>query len=597
MIHPAMHEFDLLLTLTGGLAAALLLGYLTQRAGLSPIVGYIVSGLVVGPHTPGFVANHELAEQLAEIGVILLMFGVGLHFHLKELLAVRRVALPGAIGQSLIATLLGTLAARWFGWNWSAGVVFGLAISVASTVVLTRVLTDNRELHTPTGHIAVGWLVVEDLFTVLVLVLMPALFGPGGGAGGVTIALVLALIKLGLLVAFTFLVGGRVIPWLLERVAATRSRELFTLTVLVLALGIAVGSAKLFGASMALGAFLAGMVVGRSDFSLRAATEALPMRDAFAVLFFVSVGMLLDPWGVAEAPGVLITTLAIILVGKPLAALAIVLVLGYPVRTAFSVAVALAQIGEFSFILAALGTRLGLLTDAASNTVVAAAIVSIALNPLLYRLVAPVEAWAARRPRLWRALNAFACTPGKTVVIPAAEGTGELTRHRAVIIGYGPVGCTVARLLRENGIDPTVVELNLKTVQKLREEGISAVYGDAHHRDTLSSAGVDRATGLILSAGDLQGSAEVIRLARSLNPSIRVLARSAYVQELPTLRAAGADVVFSGEGEVALALTETILTALGATPEQIDRERARVRNELVGTPTPVAAPEASAQPV
>ena len=592
-----MHNLDLLLTLTGGLAAALLLGYLTQRAGLSPIVGYIISGLVVGPHTPGFVANHELAEQLAESGVILLMFGVGLHFHLRELLAVRRVALPGAIGQSLIATLLGALAARWFGWNWSAGVVFGLAISVASTVVLTRVLSDNRELHTPTGHIAVGWLVVEDLFTVLVLVLMPAMFGPGGGAGGVTIALALALVKLGILVAFTFLVGGRVIPWLLERVAATRSRELFTLTILVLALGIAVGSAKLFGASMALGAFLAGMVVGRSDFSLRAATEALPMRDAFAVLFFVSVGMLLDPWGVAEAPGALIVTVIIILVGKPLAALAIVLGLGYPVRTAFSVAVALAQIGEFSFILAGLGSQLGLLTDSAYNTIVAAAIVSIGLNPLLYRLVAPVEAWASRRPRLWRALNAFACTPGKAVTIPAADAAGELTRHRAVIIGYGPVGCTVARLLRENGIDPTVVELNLKTVQRLREAGISAIYGDAHHRDTLSSAGIDRATGLILSAGDLQGSAEIIRLARSLNPSIRVLARSAYVQELPTLREAGADVVFSGEGEVALALTETILTALGATPEQIDRERARVRTELAGTTASQDAPVATAQPV
>ena len=298
-----MHELDLILTLTGGLAAALVCGYVTFRLGLSPIVGYLLAGFVVGPNTPGFVAERHLADQLAEIGVILLMFGVGLQFHLEELLAVRRVAVPGALGQSLVATLLGTLVGVACGWGWSAGLVFGLAISVASTVVLMRVLADNGDLHTPAGHIAVGWLVVEDLFTVLVLVLLPAVFGPGGGVGGVALAVGLAVVKVAVMVALTFVLGGRLIPWLLERAAATRSRELFTLTVLVLALGIAVGSAKLFGVSMALGAFLAGMVVGRSEFSLRAATEALPMRDAFAVLFFVSVGMLFDPRYLLESPG------------------------------------------------------------------------------------------------------------------------------------------------------------------------------------------------------------------------------------------------------------------------------------------------------
>jgi CPA2 family monovalent cation:H+ antiporter-2 len=299
-MHPNM---DLLLTLTFSLAAALVLGYVTQRLGLSPIVGYLLAGVVVGPATPGFTADQKLAEQLAEVGVILLMFGVGLHFHFSELLAVRRVAVPGAVGQSLAATALGVIVGLVFGWGWTAGLVFGLAISVASTVVLVRVLADHNDLHTPAGHIAVGWLVVEDLFTVIVLVLLPALFDrKAGGLSEMPLVLGLAAVKISLLVAFTFLVGGRVIPWLIARVAATRSRELFTLTVLVVALGIAVGSATLFGVSMALGAFLAGMVVGRSDFSLRAAAEALPMRDAFAVLFFVSAGMLFNPAFLKDAP-------------------------------------------------------------------------------------------------------------------------------------------------------------------------------------------------------------------------------------------------------------------------------------------------------
>jgi CPA2 family monovalent cation:H+ antiporter-2 len=405
-----MHgNLDLILTLTGGLAAALAFGYVTHRLGLSPIVGYLLAGVAVGPNTPGFVANREIAEQLAEVGVILLMFGVGLHFHFRELLAVRRIALPGAIGQSLVATALGAATAWAFGWGWTAGVVYGLAISVASTVVLTRVLLDHNDLHTPTGHIAVGWLVVEDLFTVGVLVLLPALFGDReAGVGRLPLALGLAAVKIGALVALTFLLGGRLIPWLLERMDATGSRELFTLAVLVVALGIAVGSATLFGVSMALGAFLAGMVVGRSDFSLRAASEALPMRDAFAVLFFVSAGMLFDPRSLLEAPAMAAATFAIIVLAKPLAALGIALGLGYPPKVALAVAVALAQIGEFSFILAALGKGLGLLPDAATNALVAAAIVSIALNPLLYRLVDPVEAWAARRPRLWHWLTARA---------------------------------------------------------------------------------------------------------------------------------------------------------------------------------------------
>jgi CPA2 family monovalent cation:H+ antiporter-2 len=579
-------HLDLILTLTGSLGTALLLGYLTHQLRLSPIVGYLLAGVVVGPNTPGFVANREVAEQLAEVGVILLMFGVGLHFHVEELLAVRRIALPGAIVQSLAATLLGAVTARAFGWDWTAGIVYGLAISVASTVVLTRVLTDNKDLHTPTGHIAIGWLVVEDLFTVAVLVLLPALFGgKAAGPGELPLVLGLAALKIGVLIGLTLLLGGRLIPWLLARVAATGSRELFTLTILVVALGIAVGSAKLFGVSMALGAFLAGMVVGRSHFSLRAASEALPMRDAFAVLFFVSVGMLFDPRSLWESPALAAATLAIVLVGKPLAALVIVLALRYPTRVALAVSLALAQIGEFSFILAALGKSLGVLPEAATSALVAAALVSISVNPLLYRLAHPLDAWIARRPRLWRWLGAQAQAPGKPATTPSSEHDLEPAgRHQAVVVGYGPVGRTLTRLLRDNQIEPTVIEMNLETVRRLQGEGLAAVYGDAGHRETLAAAGVGRAASLILSASTLPHAAEIIRIARELNPALRVLVRCLYLRERAALRQAGADVVFAGEGEIALAMTESILRELGAVPEQIDRERERVHADLFGGP-------------
>jgi CPA2 family monovalent cation:H+ antiporter-2 len=592
-----MHSLDLILTLTGGLVAALALGYTTHRLGLSPIVGYLLAGIAVGPHTPGFVANRELSEQLAEVGVILLMFGVGINFHLKELLAVRRVAVPGAVVQSLVATVLGALTMHTLGWGWTAGIVFGLAISVASTVVLVRVLADNRDLHTPAGHVAVGWLVVEDLFTVIVLVLLPALFGPAqAGASSLPVAIAVAGAKIAALVALTFLAGGRVIPWLLGHVAMTRSRELFTLTVLVLALGIAVASAKVFGVSMPLGAFLAGMIVGRSDFSSRAASEALPMRDAFAVLFFVSVGMLFNPGHLLESPGVVAATLGIILVGKPVAAFAIVWLLRYPPRTGLAVAVALAQIGEFSFLLALLAQQLEILPDTAAQTIVAAAIISITLNPLLYQLVDPLEKWAAAHPRLWAFLTSRLEGKAPAAAGSSPEESGAAARHRAIIVGYGPVGRTVARLLRQNDIEPVVIELNLDTLRALRAEGVTAIYGDARHRETLKEAHAESAQSLILSASGLEDSEEIIRLARELNPKIQVLARAAYVRELPALRRAGAASVFSGEGEVALAMTVEMLRRLGATPDQIDRERERVQAELAAEPATASVPRPEEAP-
>ena len=572
-----MHSYDLILTLTGGLSAALLLGYLTQRLGLSPIVGYLVAGTLVGPYTPGFVADASLAEQLAEIGVILLMFGVGLQFHIEELLAVRGVAIPGAIAQSAVATALGTALAVALGGTWPAGLIFGMALAVASTVVLIRVLADNNDLHTQAGHIAVGWLVVEDLFTVIALVLLPALFGPAT-AGPLWQTLALTAVKVTALVAFTAVVGTRVIPRVLDYVTHTRSRELFTLTVLVIALGIAVGSSLVFGVSMALGAFLAGMIVGRSDYSLRAASEALPMRDAFAVLFFVSVGMLLDPSAVLTSPMLVIGALAIVLAGKPLVALALVSALKYPFRAALTVAIALAQIGEFSFILATLGRELGILTMEATNALVAASIASIVLNPLLYRTIRPVERWIAARPRLRAALD-------RSPSSPSGLGASRADRpadpsHRAIVVGFGPTGRTVVRLLRENAIAPTVIDLNMDAVRELREDGLEAVYGDATRPETLEAAGVARAGSLILGSAGMANGTEVIRAARALNPRIRVLARTSYLRDVPPLRAAGADSVYAGEGEVALAFIEDILASLGATAEQIDRERARAHTEL-----------------
>ena len=576
-----MHAYDLILTLTAGFGAALVLGYLTHRLGLSPIVGYLLAGTLVGPYTPGYVADAGLAEQLAEIGVILLMFGVGLQFHLEELLAVRRVAVPGAIAQSAVATALGAVLAAGFGWSWPAGIIFGMALAVASTVVLVRVLADNNDLHTQAGHIAVGWLVVEDLFTVVALVLLPALFGPDRSSTPLALTLGLTALKVGALVAFTALVGTRVIPRVLDHVAATRSRELFTLTVLTIALGIAVGSSLIFSVSMALGAFLAGMVVGRSEYSLRAAADALPMRDAFAVLFFVSVGMLLDPWSLFDAPGLILGTLGIVLLGKPLVALLIVWSMRYPFRSALTVSIALAQIGEFSFILSSIGRDLGILGRDATNTLVAASIASIVLNPLLYRAIEPVERWLAARPGLWRRLNRGSHPPD---VGGQAGRRGADPAHRAVVIGSGPTGRTVLRLLKENEIVPTVIELNIDTVRSLRQEGVDTVYGDATRPDTLAGAGVATAGSLILTSAGMADSTEVIRAARELNPKIRVLARGAYLRELPALRQSGADTVYTGEGEVALAFIEDILERLGATPEQIDRERARAHEELFGKP-------------
>jgi CPA2 family monovalent cation:H+ antiporter-2 len=452
------------------------------------------------------------------------------------------------------------LLAWAFDWSLEAGVVFGLAISVASTVVLLRVLSDNGTLHTSTGHVAVGWLIVEDLFTVLVLVLLPVVRGQGhaSGAGAIAGAVGIAVLQIVGLCVFTLLVGQKLIVRLLNAVAETRSRELFTLTVLVLALGIAVGSAKLFGASMALGAFLAGMVVGQSDFGARAASEALPMRDAFAVLFFVSVGMLLDPGALLAHPGLVAGSLAIVLLGKSLAAFVVVRLLRYPVATALVVALALAQIGEFSFILAALGRQLQILPPVASNVLVATSVITITLNPLLFRLLGPLRKRLASAPRI------------------PPDGERARLAVRAVVVGYGHVGKTVSRLLAEHEIEPTIVELNHNTVAALRQSGMRAVYGDATQASVLQAAGIDAASSLIFAASGTPPE-EVIQTAKALNPRLEILVRSTYLSERASSQRAGADVVVVAEAEVAFAMAEHLLRRLGATPDQIDRARDELR--------------------
>ena len=536
-----MHELTVLMTFTGGLAMALLLGFLAKRLSVSPIVGYLIAGIAVGPFTGGYVADQHVADQFAEIGVILLLFGIGLKFHLDELIAVWRIAIPGALFQSAISTFALAGLPRLVGWDWTSGIVLGISISVASTVVMALVLADRHALHAPIGHIAIGWTVVEDLLTVTALLLLPMFLGEGAsGSPGVAAALGQAALKIVALVVVVVVLGKWVIPWALGQIAAARSRELFTLSVLVIALGIAVGSAKLFGVSMALGAFLAGLAVGRSEFAARAANDALPMRDAFAVLFFVSVGMLCDPRSLLRSPLLVVIVLAVVLLGKPLAAMLVVRVLGRPMSTAVAVGAALSQVGEFSFILGTAAKNLGVINDDGWNALIGASIISIALNPTVYRFARKLSG-------------------GAGALTPASDERPPVDPRRCILVGYGPVGRTVRRLLVEYDADVTVIELNLETVRRLRAEGHKALYGDVLRPGTLEEAGIATAGSLILSV-EIEDAAELIRQARVANPSVRVLARCAHLREAPKLRNAGAKVV-AAEAEVAIALAEVLKSA------------------------------------
>lgn len=560
-----MQELGILLTFAGGLAAALVLGFFAIQLKLSPIVGYLLAGIVVGPFTPGFVADREIAEQFSEIGVILLLFGIGLRFHLRELLAVWNVAIPGALIQSSISTAVMALILHLLGWSWISGIILGMSISVASTVVMALVLAERRDLHSPIGHIAFGWTVVEDILTVLMLLLLPILFSPADNGGkDFGTAVLIAGIKIVGLLLVVILLGRWVIPWTLDRIEKTRSRELFTLAVLVLALGIAVGSAKVFGVSIALGAFLAGLAVGRSDFAARAAGDAVPMRDAFSVLFFVSVGMLFDPRSLMKAPLVTGLVLAVVVVIKPVIALMTVRLLGKPFHTAVPVGAAFSQVGEFSFILGAVAMSLGLINDTGWNALVAASIISISLNPSIYR-------WARRLTNSTFAKHAPATTGEQPAVVPS----------RCILVGFGPVGRIVYGLLTDRQAEITVIDLNLETVRKLRADGNRAVYGDILRPGTLEEAGIATAGSLILSA-DVEDAPEIIRQARILNPKLRVLARCAHLRDANALRRAGADVVAAGEAEVGVALAEAISPTDNLTCQTAAKQREVIRGQLYG---------------
>jgi CPA2 family monovalent cation:H+ antiporter-2 len=586
-----MHDVSLIATIAGAFVSAWLLGIVTQRLRLSPIVGYLLAGILIGPHTPGFVGNVDIAQQLAEIGVILLMFGVGLHFHLKDLLAVKTVAIPGAIFQSLIATTISIVVFSGFGFPIVTGAVIGMAMAVASTVVLMRMLMDADILHSSQGHIAVGWLVVEDIFTVVLLVVIPVLgsqYGVGTSHGIEQLplweTLTFSLVKLGAFVALVALAGSQVVPWVLVQIARLRSREIFTLTVLVFSIAIAAGSYFFFGASMALGAFLAGMVVGQTPVSHQAAADALPLRDAFAVLFFVSVGMLADPSFLLEAPFMLAAALLIILIAKPLAALFIVALLGHPARTALTVAVGLAQIGEFSFILSDLARRHGLMPDAGQSVLVAAAIISIALNPLLFRALPTIEAWLKRRRLLWRLLN------GRAERLAAAANVAETDRLRgaiapgarqAIVVGYGGTGRSIHRLLREAGLATVVIDLNMDTVSSLRADGHAAIFGDGSHETLLKQAGLQNALYLIVALPHAADCAAVVAAARSLSPSVRIFVRARYLREREGLEQAGATAAVFEEVEAAVGLARLVLADSGVHRQAAERKIRDIRLQLI----------------
>jgi CPA2 family monovalent cation:H+ antiporter-2 len=554
------HSLNLITTIATGLGLALVLGLIASRLRIPPLVGYLLAGIIVGPGTPGFVADMELASQLAEIGVMLLMFGVGLHLSLDDLLAVRRIAVPGAIVQIAVATLLGMAVALFWGWGIGAALVFGLALSVASTVVLLRALETRGQLDTINGRIAVGWLVVEDLAMVLVLVLLPPLAEVLGGSapdagGDLWTTLAITLGKVAAFVVLMLVVGKRLFPRLLFWVAGTGSRELFTLCVIATAIGVAYGSAKLFDVSFALGAFFAGMMMRESEFSHRAADESLPLRDAFSVLFFVSVGMLFDPRVLIDEPLRVLAVTAIIMVGKTLAAFALVLVFRYPLNTALTVGASLAQIGEFSFILAGLGLALGLLPPEGQNLILAGALISIALNPMTFATIEPARAWILKRSSMARR---FEHRPDPMAELPMSTDQSRLTGH-VVLVGYGRVGRRIADALTAQGVPFVVAEQNRELVEKLRARDISAVSGDAVQPEVLVQAHIANAGMLVIAVPDTLGARKMVEIARTLNPNVEVVLRTHSEEEAELLEKDKVGKIFMGEHELALGMTQHIL--------------------------------------
>ena len=577
------HDTPLIATIVAGLGLAFVFGALANRFRIPPLVGYLVAGVLVGPNTPGFVADASLANELAEIGVILLMFGVGLHFSLKDLLSVRAIAVPGAIVQIGFATLLGVGLAWLLGWSLGAGLVFGLALSVASTVVLLRALQERRLIETERGRIAVGWLIVEDLAMVLALVLLPALAGVLGGqpqvddhasllslpaSYGIWGVVGVTLAKVAAFVVVMLVVGRRVIPWILHYVAHTGSRELFRLAVLAIALGVAFGAAKLFGVSLALGAFFAGMIMSESELSHRAAEESLPLRDAFSVLFFVSVGMLFDPFSLMSNGWPILATLVIIVIGKSLAAFVIVIAFRYPLGTALMISASLAQIGEFSFILAELGVGLKLLPEQGRDLILAGAILSIILNPLMFLALDWMKPWLdARGAKTAPSAEAKplgpATEPGQVASVAATDNEDapqrtKLTGH-AILIGYGRVGSLVGAALKQAALPFLVVEDADKTLARLRADGVETVSGNAANAKVFAATNPEGANRLILAIPNAFEAGQIVLRARAANPGINVIARAHSDAEVEHLKGLGADTVIMGEREIARGIVEEVL--------------------------------------
>ncbi|MBX9714938.1 MAG: Kef family K(+) transporter [Pseudomonadaceae bacterium] len=546
------HHTPLIAAIATGFVLAFIFGALANRLRLSPLVGYLLAGVMVGPFTPGFVADKDLSHELSEIGVILLMFGVGLHFSLKDLLAVKNIAIPGALVQIIAATVLGMGMTWWLGWHWGAGLIFGLALSVASTVVLLRALEERQLIDSRRGKIAVGWLIVEDLVMVLALVLIPALAGllsaePSAGSGEQDILwpLLLTLGKVAAFIALMITLGGRLIPWLLERSAGSGSRELFTLAVLAIAMGVSYGSAVLFGVSFALGAFFAGMILNSSQYNHQAADDSRPLRDAFAVLFFVAVGMLFNPSILLDEPLLVLATVLIIVLGKGLAALLIVLAFRKPLSTALTIAVSLAQIGEFSFILASLGVSLELMPEVGRDLILAGAIIAILLNPMLFSLLDRLQPWlAAREQRQPETSPAPASEPSDNV-LPLSENA------HTILIGHGRVGSRISQRLQAEHMPLVIIEALHSLVEDLRESGLSVVHGNAASSQTLAQANIASARCLIVAIANSLEAGQIISHARAANPNLQILARAQADGEVDYLKTCSADLVVMGEREIA----------------------------------------------
>jgi len=548
------HEATLIATVAAAFGAAMVLGFVAHKLRMPPLVGYLFAGILIGPHTRGFVGDVALAGQLADIGVMLLMFGVGLHFSFEDFPAVRRIALVGACVQIVVASAIGVALALSWHWSLGAALVFGICLSAASTVVLLRALEERRLLESFNGHLAVAWLVVQDLVMVLVLVLLPP-FATGRPSMA---TLAMTFLELVAFVAFMLIVGRRLFPRLLWAVARTGSRELFTLCVVAAAVGIAYGSAKLFGVSFALGAFFAGMMMRESALSHRAAAESLPLRDAFAVLFFVSVGMLFDPAVVVHRPLEVAAVTAIVMLANPLAAMAVILAFRYPLTTALTVGAGLAQIGEFSFILAALGVSLGLLTPQAQSVILAGALISIAVNPLVFAAVEPLRRWVQARSQIARTL---ARNPDPLAELPMSVDAALLTGH-VVVVGYGRVGWRVVEALRKAAIACVVIEQSRELVERLREQNIPAVSGDASDPFVLIQGHVARARMLVIATPDTLHVRKMAETARMLNPQIEIVLRTHSDEEAAMLRQERIGIVFMGEHELALGMTRHVLDRL-----------------------------------